>query len=67
MFVGVGVEETEWGPVLEDVPDRLYCVMTDLEEVGHSGVLSGRVDRVEVSAIDDPLVHFRGGYHRLGD
>jgi 3-hydroxy-9,10-secoandrosta-1,3,5(10)-triene-9,17-dione monooxygenase reductase component len=66
VFVGVGTSDTEWGPALDDVPDRLYCVMTGLEEVGHSGLLSGRVEQVELSDLDDPLIHFRGGYHRLG-
>lgn len=65
VFAGMSIEESEWGPVLSDIPDRLYCVMTGLEEVGYSGVLSGEVEKAEVSAIDDPLVHFRGGYHRL--
>ncbi len=65
VFVGMGVTDTEWGPVLDAIPDRIYCVMTGLDEVGYSGVLSGRVEKVEISAIDDPLVHFRGGYHRF--
>jgi hypothetical protein len=25
----------------------------------------GQVDRVEVSDLTDPLIHFRSGYHRL--
>jgi hypothetical protein len=30
-------------------------------------VARGQVQRVEVTDLNDPLVHFRGGYRRLGE
>ncbi len=67
MFRGLEILESEWGPVLDDLPDRLYCTTVGRDEVGLSGVVTGEVQRVEISELDDPLVHFRGGYPRLGD
>jgi flavin reductase (DIM6/NTAB) family NADH-FMN oxidoreductase RutF len=65
VFAGVETTESDWGPLIDDMPDRLYCALTGIEEVGGSGVVSGHVERVEVSDLVDPLIHFRGRYHRL--
>ncbi len=64
-FAGIDVADTEWGPVLADLGDRAFCRLLRLEEVAHSGVVIGEVERVEVSDLVDPLQHFRGRYRRL--
>ncbi|HVR80273.1 MAG TPA: flavin reductase [Acidimicrobiia bacterium] len=65
LFTTVESTPSEWGPVLSDLGDRLYCSFLTREETGWSGVVVGQVDRVEVSDLTDPLIHFRSGYHRL--
>jgi flavin reductase (DIM6/NTAB) family NADH-FMN oxidoreductase RutF len=65
LFAGMAVQESQWGPVLTDLPDRAFCRFETRDEVGWSGVLVGLIDRVEVSDLDDPMVHFRSGYRRL--
>lgn len=64
-FAGVPVTQSQWGPVLGDLPDRAYCRFESREEVGWSGVVVGLIEQVEVSDLQDPMVHFRSGYHRL--
>jgi 3-hydroxy-9,10-secoandrosta-1,3,5(10)-triene-9,17-dione monooxygenase reductase component len=66
VFAGLTVTETEWGPVVEDISDRLYATVISIEAVGWSGVVRGRVDQVEVGSTTDPLVYFRGRYRNLG-
>ena len=57
---------TDHGPVLDEMPDRLFCTMRSMVETGYSGVVTVEVDKVELSNLTDPLIHFRGGYRRLG-
>jgi flavin reductase (DIM6/NTAB) family NADH-FMN oxidoreductase RutF len=65
VFTGVTVTGSEWGPVLDDLGDRAYCTRQGQEEVGRTGLVLGRVDRVDLEDLTDPLVYFRGRYHRL--
>lgn len=65
LFAGVGYEDTEWGPVLLDVPNRAYCSAATARSEGYSLLVTGDIDRIEASAIDDPLVYFRGRYRRI--
>jgi flavin reductase (DIM6/NTAB) family NADH-FMN oxidoreductase RutF len=64
-FATVQTTTSDWGPVLDDLPNRAFCTMISQEEVGWSGLMVARIDTVELSDLADPLVHFRGGYHRL--
>lgn len=66
-FAAVETSESEWGPVIADMPDRAYCRMVSCREVGWSGVIETEVDRVELSEGIEPLIHHRGSYHGLGD
>jgi len=66
VFAGMAVTESQWGPVLTDLPDRAYCRFETRDEVGWSGVVVGLIEQVEVSDLEDPMVHFRSGYRRLG-
>lgn len=64
-FARLAVTESQWGPVIDDMPDRLYATVLTTETVGWSGVVRGRIDEVEVGATDHPLVYFRGRYRNL--
>jgi flavin reductase (DIM6/NTAB) family NADH-FMN oxidoreductase RutF len=65
-FTNVAWSDSEWGPVLAELPDRAFCSMTAMDEVGWSGLVTAVVDRVESSDLTDPLVYFRGGYRGIG-
>jgi flavin reductase (DIM6/NTAB) family NADH-FMN oxidoreductase RutF len=65
VFAAVEVEDSAWGPLLAGLGDRLWCRVEETRQLGWSGVMTGVVDRAEVSDLTDPLVHFRGGYRRL--
>lgn len=65
LFATVETNQSEWGPVLADVPDRAYCSFESASEVGWSGLVVGRIDGMEVSDLTDPMVHFRSAYRRL--
>jgi flavin reductase (DIM6/NTAB) family NADH-FMN oxidoreductase RutF len=65
LFTSADTTASEWGPVLSELPERLFCSLQSREEIGWSGMVAGTVDRVEVTDFDDPLVHFRSGYRRL--
>ena len=65
-FADVAVEQSEWGPVLTDIKTRAYCTFEGGDEETFFIVAEGRVDKVELSDIDDPLVYFRGRYRNLG-
>ena len=66
IFADIAVSENQWGPVLTDLPDRAYCRFESREQVGWSGLVVGMIEEVEVSALEDPMVHFRSRYRRLG-
>jgi 3-hydroxy-9,10-secoandrosta-1,3,5(10)-triene-9,17-dione monooxygenase reductase component len=65
-FADFDVEQTEWGPVLTGVGTRAYCTFEGGDEETFFIVAEGRVDRIEISDIVDPLVYFRGRYRKLG-
>jgi flavin reductase (DIM6/NTAB) family NADH-FMN oxidoreductase RutF len=65
-FASVATTESDWGPVIPDMPDRAFCSMLSKSEVGWSGIVETEVDRVELSEGGPPLLHHRGSYHELG-
>ena len=65
-FAGLNVEQTEWGPVLSDVTTRAYCTFEGGDEETFFIVAEGRVDKLELSEVQEPLVYFRGQYRKLG-
>ena len=65
-FAAVDTTPSDWGPVIEGMPDRAYCRLVSIREVGWSGVVETEVDRVELSEGSEPLLHHRGSYHGLG-
>ena len=66
LFAGVAVSASDWGPVLDDVPNRAYCTYRGGVEESYSFLVSATVDSVEIGELTDPLVYFRGGYRALG-
>ena len=66
MFAGLHVGESEWGPTIDDLADRAYCSFESRREVGYSGLITGRIDRVEAGDLTNPLAYFRGRYRSLG-
>jgi flavin reductase (DIM6/NTAB) family NADH-FMN oxidoreductase RutF len=65
MFANVSTEHTEWGPLLTDLPDHAFCTVRSAEEAGWSGLIVGVVDRVGITDLLDPMVHYRSAYRRL--
>ncbi|MCP4965373.1 MAG: flavin reductase [bacterium] len=65
-FTDVSVEQSEWGPVLTDVKTRAFCTFEGGDEETFFIIAEGRVDKLELSDIEEPLVYFRGRYHKLG-
>jgi len=65
LFAGVDFEESEWGPVLVDVPNRAYCSAATSIAQGYSLLITADIDRIETAALDDPLVYYRGGYRQI--
>ena len=64
-FADLNVEQSEWGPVLSDVKTRAYCTFEGGDEETFFIVAEGRVDKLELSDIEEPLVYFRGRYRKL--
>ena len=65
-FGGVGVTDTDSGPVIDDLGDRAFCRWIDSTEVGYSGLVAGEIVSVDTGDLVDPLVYFRGRYRALG-
>jgi flavin reductase (DIM6/NTAB) family NADH-FMN oxidoreductase RutF len=65
MFANTATEDSEWGPVLTDLPDRAFCTVLSAEEAGWTGLIVGLVDRVVITDLLDPMVHYRSAYRRL--
>lgn len=65
IFATATVADSEWGPILEDIGDRAYCSLDSARELGYSGLIAGRIDRVDVADLSHPLVYFRGRFRSL--
>ncbi len=68
-FTHAGFEETPFGPALVDAPARLGVRLESEREVGWSVEVTCVVEHAEVSDADlgdEPLVHQRGRWWRIG-
>ena len=65
LFADANVSASKWGPVLADLPDRVYCRVTGWTEPGFQRLVAGAIERIEMEELDDPLVYFRGRYRQL--
>ena len=66
MFIDSEVEQSPYGPVLVDLPNRLYCSYVSGEEETYSVLVEGAIDHVELADLTHPITYFRGKYRRLG-
>lgn len=66
LFAADGWTQTEAGPRPAEVTTWMAVTVLDLHELGWRLAVTGRLDQVEIGADDDPLVHRRGRYLRLG-
>ena len=66
LFEGLTVVDTEWGPRLEGFDTWAGCSLEDTLAVGYQVLVIGMIDHLELGALDDPLVYFRGRYRDLG-
>ena len=57
-------EQTDWGPRLVSAPTWAGVALETTTDVGWSGLVTCRVEHVEVGDDDVPLVHRRGRYSR---
>lgn len=64
-FAGLEVDRTEWGPVMGRVGNRTFCSGVTTTQHGYSLLVSAKVDRVDVTDLNDPLAYFRGTYRHL--
>ena len=64
-FAGLDVTQSQWGPVLDSVPSRLYCRLVDSKGLPFHQLVEGLVEESDVGDLDDPATYFRGGYRRL--
>jgi flavin reductase (DIM6/NTAB) family NADH-FMN oxidoreductase RutF len=62
LFTGLRMEDSEWGPMLLDFPDRAMCSLQEAAEIGYHVMVRGAVDEFTMSDFDEPLVYFRGRY-----
>lgn len=58
--------ETAAGPRLADVEAWAECTVESYREIGWFTEVVARIDDAEVAGSDDPLLHRRGRYARLG-
>lgn len=65
-FTGLDVRQTPWGPVIEDMGNRVFCSVADMDEDSYSIIVEATIDQLELEDLDDPLVYFRGRYRPLG-
>jgi 3-hydroxy-9,10-secoandrosta-1,3,5(10)-triene-9,17-dione monooxygenase reductase component len=65
IFATATIADSDWGPVLEEIGDRAFCTLESFEELGYGGLVTGRIDRVDVAELSRPLVYFRGRFRSL--
>jgi flavin reductase (DIM6/NTAB) family NADH-FMN oxidoreductase RutF len=65
LFANVAFEDGAWGPVLTDVADRAFCSAATATVAGYSRLVGADIDHIETSALDDPLIYFRGNYRQI--
>jgi len=65
VFAGVAVEHSDWGPVLTDSANRVFCSLASSIELPFHHLVEGEIEKVEVSELDDPAIYFRGDYRKL--
>lgn len=65
VFSEVRVEPSDWGPVLSEAPNRIYCRLDATTELPFHQLVVGEIERVEIAELEDPAVYFRGEHRKL--
>jgi flavin reductase (DIM6/NTAB) family NADH-FMN oxidoreductase RutF len=65
LFVGIEIEDGDWGPVMSAFPNRVYCRYLDATQAGYQELVTGEIERIELDDLVDPLIYFRGRYRAL--
>ena len=53
--------------VITTIPDRAYCSVETIGDAGYQRIVTGTIDKLEASELENPLVYFRGKYRALDD
>ena len=61
----LAVAETPRGPVLEAVPDRVFCRVSSSKSFGWSLLVEAEVEDIEVGEAGKGLAWYHGGFHVL--
>jgi 3-hydroxy-9,10-secoandrosta-1,3,5(10)-triene-9,17-dione monooxygenase reductase component len=67
MFDGLNVAGSPWGPVLGGSRPRAACRLAGSVPVGHSELVEGVIEQLELPALEDPLAYLHGRYRSVGD
>ena len=65
LFSDLDVVDTEWGPVISTIGTRAFCHVESTDPVGFHRLVKGRIEKLELDELADPLVYFRGKYRKL--
>jgi 3-hydroxy-9,10-secoandrosta-1,3,5(10)-triene-9,17-dione monooxygenase reductase component len=65
LFSGLSLQETEYGPILEEIENRAYCELMDIGDAGYQRLVRGSIHRLDLTDLTDPLTYFRGRYHSI--
>lgn len=63
-FAGLDVVDTEYGPELAEIGTRAYCRYQGHRDEAMHALVHGRIERVVLHDLRDPLRYFRGEYGR---
>ena len=66
LFAASSWEQTDAGPRPADVSTWASARVGEVRELGWRLMVTGWLEHIEIGAPDDPLLHRRGAYERLG-
>src|SRR5512132_3121828 len=66
-FDGLEVAASPWGPVLRGSRPRAACRLAGSAPVGHTELVEGVIEQLELTDLEDPLVYLHGSYRSVGD
>jgi 3-hydroxy-9,10-secoandrosta-1,3,5(10)-triene-9,17-dione monooxygenase reductase component len=66
-FDGLEVAASPWGPVLGGSRPRAACRLAGSAPVGHTELVEGVIEQLELTDLEDPLVYLHGSYRSVGD
>jgi len=64
-FAGVPSSASDFGPVLDECPNRARCRLEGFEDRGDHLLVTGSIQTVELDDLTNPLQWFRGSYRSL--